>query len=178
MCNLWLASSILSPLSSIQPFANEVKKFLQPAWFSLLPLQNLCRKECTYAPLSLSQMVLWDDVRSLIISEVPHNGMIHEMMEYLLKSLETDGHLPLKLSECGCLVSLNQEMFRGLEAAWVRLIFMCPRLRQQYLGRLDCQTGFKSRKENKSSEQIFEIIVTLDIHISPLHSNTEKALCC
>lgn len=43
--------------------------------------------------------------------------MIHEMMEFLLKALETGGHLPLKLSGRGCLVSLNQEMLRGLEAA-------------------------------------------------------------
>lgn len=90
MRNLWLTSSILSTASGIQPLANEAKKsLLQAAGFSLLPLQNLCRGECPYVPLSLSQIALQDDVRSLIISEVPHNDMIHEMMECLLKALGT-----------------------------------------------------------------------------------------
>lgn len=89
----------------------------------------------------------WDDVHSLIISGVPRNDMIHEMMECLLKALEIGWHLPLKLSERSCSLSLNQEMLRGLEAAWFRLTCLSPRLREQYLGRLDCQTGFKSGKE-------------------------------
>lgn len=131
----------------------KLRKVLQTAGFSLLPLQNLCRRKCTYASLSLSQMALWDDVHSLITSEVPHNGMIHEMMGCLLKALGTGWHLPSKLSERSCLVSLNREMLRELEAAWIRLALLCPRLREQYLGRLDGQTGFKSRKKNKTKEQ-------------------------
>lgn len=149
MCNLWLTSSILSTVNSIQPLENEAKKsLLQTAGFSLL-LLNLRRGECPYVSLSLSQMAAWDDVHSLIISEVPHNDTIHEMMECLLKALETGWHLPVKLSECSCSLTLNQETLRGLEAAWFRLTRLGPRLGEQYLGRLDCQTGFKSRKERK-----------------------------
>ena len=133
------------------------KSLLQTAGFSLFPLQNLCRGECPYVSLSLSQTASWDDVHSLIVSEVPHNDMIHGMMECLLRALETGWHLPLKLSERCCLLSLNQEMLRGLEGAWFRLTRPGPRLREQYLGRLDCQPGFNARQEKTRKENWISI---------------------
>lgn len=155
MRSLWLTSSILSTASSIQPFANEAEKnLLQSVGFSLLPLQNLCRGEWPYVSLPLSQTVLWDDVRSLIISEVPHNTMIREMMECLLKALEIGWHLPLKLSECSCSLALNQEMLRGLEAAWFKLTRLCPRLREQHPGRFHCHSVFKSAKKRAANKDL------------------------
>lgn len=39
-------------------------------------------------------------------------------------------------------------------------------------------SNLEKKTKQKSSEKIFEIIVNLDIHVSPLHSNTAKDLRC
>lgn len=147
MCNLWLTSSILSTVSRIQTLANEAKSsLLQTAGFSLLPLQNLCRGECPYFPVfEPNGVVRWCSQSHYLRGSTQWYDSRNDGM-----SSESSGNR-LKLSERSCWLCLNQETLRGLEAAWFKLTCLCPRLREQYLGRLDCQTGFKSRKE-KSSE--------------------------
>lgn len=84
ICSLLPTIYNLSTVKSIQAVVNEAKKcFFQTAGFSLYSPAKSVKRECPYVSQSLSQMVLWDDVHSLIISEVPHNDIIHKMTECL-----------------------------------------------------------------------------------------------